>query len=279
MYPNFTSEFSYSFDISNWNWSLTDLAVPHLGAVEGLGTRLENLVTGLDELGYQYYLGTGNHTNNYTTYHFNYCISLITGIFDALALFTRDKYDMDIDDERTTIRTGGKPLFKQLQDHNEDLWHYIHQNHPFVELMYVIRPQIIHKDGVLMRGPGYSHSGGSNRSFWNSHIIKYEDMEEKYQTRFEKFYNQLQDEKLEYDPITKWGLICPDEKTKNLPMYNQFIEPYQFIKTSSRKLTEYVDGYLEILGNENRLQMLSEDRPERYDELMRFKNHMISPLL
>ena len=279
MYPQFNPKFSVNLDVSYWNWSLADLAVPHLGKVDGLGTRLENLITGLDELGYQYYMGTGNHTNNYTTYHFNYCISLITGMFDALALFTRDMYSVNLDDRRTTIRTG-EPLFKKLRSHNENLWHYIHSNHPFVELIYTIRPQVVHKDGVLMRGPGYSYRKGDDYSYWNSHIIKLDDMAEKYQTRFRKYYKQMDDELLKYDPLTKWGLICTsDETLEMIPTYDQFIEPYQFIKSAIEELMEYVDGFLKLVGNENRLQMLSEEQPDRYDELMEFKQHMMAPLI
>jgi hypothetical protein len=277
-YPDYSKSISISLDRSGWNWALTDLSIAHSGGIDGLNTRIENLVTGLDELGFQYYMGTGNHTNNYTIYHFNYCISLITGVFDSLALHTRDKFEFELEDKKTTIRTG-EPLFKKVRGVDDDLWSFIESNHPFVEMIYAIRPHVIHKDDIMMRGPGFKCRNMEGQRYWNSHILKLNDMEEKYLTDFYKYYRQMNDKLLGFDPMTKWGFICVENTMEHLPENDQFIEPYQFIKTASQELFDYVDMYLSTLGTDDRLQMLSKEHPDRYDDLIRFQNHMMSPIL
>jgi hypothetical protein len=43
-------------------------------------------------------------------YHFNYFISLITGIFDALALITKDQYNLNFRGDNYPQRTSLNPL-------------------------------------------------------------------------------------------------------------------------------------------------------------------------
>ena len=279
-FPKTEKDIGYSegFELTHWCWCLSDLIVSHTTNIDGISTRLENLIVGLDELGYQYYRGTGNHTNIYTRYHFDHCVSLITGIFDSLALHTRDKYGIELRDDKTNIRTG-EPLFKELRKKNEKLWEYIESNHPFVELIYVIRPLVIHKEGVMLRGPGYRYSEGDQYKNWESHVINMGELREKPRTDFSKYYEQLDDELLNYDPITKWGLICTNDTANRLPETTQDIEPYQFMKTAIRRLIKYTDKYLKILGEENRQEMLSNQYPDRYTHLMNIKQYMMTPLL
>jgi hypothetical protein len=46
------------------------------------------------QMGFQYYQGVDNDTMDNTLYHFNYFVSLITGIFDSLAIRTKNQYNL-----------------------------------------------------------------------------------------------------------------------------------------------------------------------------------------
>lgn len=279
IFPDEMDGGSVKYDFTIWCWSLPSIIVPHLVGVDGLGSRLHQLVIGIDNLGYQYYSGSDNPSNIKIKYHFNHMISLITGVFDSLAIHTRDMYELDIEKKQTTIRTG-EELFSQLREINEDLWRFIEKNHHFVELIYVLRPLIIHRDGVM----GGIQGSIENNSSWTSHYVGLDDMIDDDRSEFEKFYRQLNDELLEYDPLTKWGLICNDDTMERLPEKHQLVEPYQFVKTALRTLVEFVDEYLNILGYENHLNRQVEDANTEPMALYTYQRdnieeYMMSPLM
>lgn len=278
-YPEEMNGGSMGLDFTVWCWTLPSIIIPHMGGIDGLGARLENLVIGVDELGYQYYSGSDNSTNMKTRYHFDHIISLVTGVLDSLAIHTRDKYELDIENKQTSIRTGGR-LFSEIRELNEDLWSHIEKNHHFVELIYVFRPLIIHRDGVM--GGVQESIGGS--SAWTSHYVGLDDLNEEDQEEFEKYYHHLDDELLDYDPLTKWGLICRNETMERLPEKHQLIEPYQFIKTALRTLAEFVDEYLRILGFDNRLDRKIEEADSdpvalHIHQRSNIQKYMMSPLM
>ena len=60
----------------------------HFGVatLNAFARRFIYLLMSLDEVGLQYYSGVNNDTMDNTLYHFNYFISLVTGVFDSFAL-------------------------------------------------------------------------------------------------------------------------------------------------------------------------------------------------
>ncbi len=62
--------------------------------LDAFSSRFVFLLMALDEMGFQYYQGVDNDTMDNTLYHFNYFISLITGIFDSLAIRTKNQYNL-----------------------------------------------------------------------------------------------------------------------------------------------------------------------------------------
>lgn len=254
IYPDEMNGGSIKYEFTTWCWSLSNILVPHLEGIDGLVNRLHQLIIGIDELGFQYYSGSDNSSNMKTEYHFGHVISLITGIFDSLVIHTRDMYDLDIEKKQTSIRTGEK-LFGQLRDIDKDIWDFTHNNHHFVELIYVLRPLVIHRDGVM----GGTQGGIEDNSTWTSHYVGLNDLADEDRDEFEKYYQHLDDELLDYDPLTRWGLICYDDTMDRLPEEHQLIEPYQFVKTALRTLLEFIDNYLDILGYENSLNRQVEE--------------------
>ena len=64
--------------------------------MDALANRFEFLLRSVDEIGFLYYMKVNNDIKVDMMYHFNYAITLITGIFDSLALITKNTYELKI---------------------------------------------------------------------------------------------------------------------------------------------------------------------------------------
>jgi hypothetical protein len=175
----------------------------------------------------------------------------------VLALYTRDKYDIDVEDERTNIRTG-KPLFGDLRDENEGLWHHIHENHPFIEVLHIIRNDTVHQSSVMTRGPGFELREGEDTVPWRSHTIGLANLSEDDREDFRRYYNEMSDSMLSADPMTEWGVVTTEDQISKVGEYTQ-IDSYQFIKKATVTMAEFVDEYLRLLGFENQIKTLTGD--------------------
>lgn len=274
---------SYEIDFTLWYWTLPRVFVQHFTADEKgyLGSmldRLESLLIGIDKLGVQYYRGTGNHTDLLTRYHFNNGISLITGICDVLALHTKDKYDIDILDENTNLRTGNHPLLKELQDYNPEAWEYVHENHEVIELLHTVRNDIIHQNGVIKRGPGFSFQEHSETTVWRSQTLWMEELDESDRDKFRKYYEQLDDVVEEYDPVTKWGVVTEFDDPPEIYEHTQ-IEPYRFLKQATKEIAQFADEYLRLLNHPNRVQDSSDKGPASKSDVRRIVEYGLHPFL
>lgn len=251
---------TYRIGRTNWCWSLSRLLIPHFSANEYLGSmidRIESLCVGIDEIGTQHYRGTGNHTDIMVRYHFNNCISLLTGIGDVLALHTRDMLDVDVSDRNTNLRVGSNPVLQALKEENEDAWLHVQQNHPFIELLHIFRNDIIHQSGVIKRGPGHTVTG-DNMVEWGSHSIWLTTLSEDDREDFKKYYTQLDDSVLPYELMTEWGIITPERENPTITEHTS-IDAYQFTKRAVAEMVEFVDEYLRLLGFPNRIRTLTDN--------------------
>jgi hypothetical protein len=99
----------HGFNRGLWYWYSFRTKVPffHVGVtinepyLDAFSSRFINILMSIDEIGIQYYSGVNNDTLDDTMYHFNYFITLISGIFDALALTTKDKYELTFSMDNT----------------------------------------------------------------------------------------------------------------------------------------------------------------------------------
>jgi len=254
---------SYKIDFTLWYWTLPRVFVQHFtsdeeGYLGSMLDRFDSLFIGIDKLGEQYYRGTGNHTDLMTRYHFNHGISLLTGICDVLALHTKEKYDIEILDKNTNLRTGKHPLLKELQEHNQEAWEYVHDNHAIIELLHTVRNDIIHQSGVIKRGPGFSFREHNETTEWRSQTLSMEELDKTDREKFGKYYQQLDDVVEEYDPVTKWGVVTEFDEPPEIHNHTH-IEPYRFLKRSTKEIAHFVDEYLCLLNHHNRL----EDPPDK----------------
>ena len=273
---------TFSIDRPLWCWCISRLLVQHLsaGSNDYLGSlfdRFDSLVIGIDKLCEQHYRGTGNHTDILIRYHFNNCVSILTGIGDALALYTRDKYDIDIEDDRTNIRTG-KSLFKAIRDENEELWHHIESNHQFFEILHLIRNDVIHQSGVMTRGPGFTLTDGENTVPWKSHTIGLNNLSGDDIEDFRKYYNGMSDSMFSTDPMTEWGIVTTEDEIPEIRQYTH-INSYQFIKKATATMAQFVDEYLRLLGFSNQIKMLTDDGILRRSTVETVAGEALFPLI
>lgn len=279
-YHSYEEGSSYTTGLTLWCWTLAKLFLHHAsgrGYISSMVDRFESLFISIDKVGEQYYSGAHNESDILIRYHFNNGISLLTGITDVLALQARDDYGIDIDDRQTNLRTGDHPLLPQLREHNPDLYNYVHKNHHLIELLHTIRNDIIHRKGLMTRGPGVSIDE-QWKSNWNSQYIDLGNLDEDKSDMFGKYYSQFDDSIEEYDPVSNWGIVVID--SDEIEIYEDtLIEPYRFLKKAVYQMVEFADGFLDHLGEENRFEQLDDSGMVHKSDVKRIQNHDLFPLI
>ena len=93
---------------------------------------------------------------NTMMYHFNYFIILISGIFDSLAIKTKNKYGLSfINDKQPSTtslnKNAGKYFLKALREKEPKL--HIHRSEfaYFINLIYEFRELLIHREMLDMQ--------------------------------------------------------------------------------------------------------------------------------
>lgn len=228
-----------------WYWYLFRYNVPnfHVGTLinepflDAFSTRFVYLLRSVDEIGFRYYKGVNNDTIDDMMYHFNYSISLITGIFDSLALITKNKYNLQFDDENIPQRTSlnpkvGKSFLRAIREEYPDLRKHIRGHVNFIKLIYELRELVIH--GKLLEKTRFS---GENN--WEMGALK---VDESILMYFPREYKTQK-----YKPLTGWGVYKNNGQICNLGGYI-FLEPFEFIKNVVKVLISFSNGYLRLLG-------------------------------
>ena len=154
---------------------------------------------------------------------------MITGIFDNLAIATKEKYQIKLrydHPSRTSLSNStGQDFLKELKKHNPDLRSHIDNYREFINLIYELREVTIHREGF--GDIGYTHN-----------------------TRFTWYFKINNDivcsvkrcgDKLPFnESLSNWGIIKD-------PIFT-LLEPFHFVKAAGMKLAVFSDGYLRLLG-------------------------------
>lgn len=199
--------------------------------------RFEFLLKCVDEIGMQFFLGVNNDTEDDTMYNFNYFISLITGIFDNLALETKNRLNIifkgdDIPWKISLNKKAGEDFLDALKQKNPDLRQHITTNADFINLIYQLRDVIIHREGVKTIQYG-SWFGTRSDEYIFVKISK----------ELFDLINRLGDKMKKYDPVSEWGVH------KDVLGYK--MSPYDFAKSATLRLSEFSNIYLKLLGFQN----------------------------
>lgn len=220
-----------------WYWHSTRLKLPHFNVdnemISALANRVYFSLMALDEIGIQYYLGTNNDTMDTTIYHFNYLLSLFTGIFDNLALKTNTQLGINESDVRK-ISFNNDDYLDKIRDKDTDLRDFISEYLNFIRLIHKFRNKVIHREGL--ETTSFSNQGDIR---WNANFIKIDD-------DVKNRLNELDNKKV-HDPFTNWGYF-------ELTPKNTYIEPYHFSKMGISQVIEFCDEYLKLLGYDSSIE-------------------------
>ena len=251
----------YTLNKGLWYWLSTRLKLAHYNVgtppvgdpmLDALAYRFYYALMALDEMGIQYFLGANNDTKDNTLYHFNYLITLITGIFDNLALKTNTQLGINYTDLRKVSinNKSGRDFLKEVKNKRPDIRDHIHSYVVFISLIYLFRELVVHREGLSKTGFDYRSRDGN----WRANFIKVSaEIKRKLKACGDKAGN--------YDPFTKWGFY--ESGTQ------YFLDPYNFSLEAIKKLSEFIEKYLEFLGY-NSFIKTQEQKDDDFTKTMKF---------
>ena len=198
--------------------------------LDAFSQRVCFLLMCIDEIGFQRYSVVNNDTMEDMVYHFNYFITLITGVFDSLAIQTFNKYGLTFEGSNNPSRISlnsntGKEFLKALKLNNPALRQHIQDNADLIKAPYLLRDLVIHRESL--------HGHNFNVNGWKANLLYvHKD--------FVECLKRLGDKYETYNEITKFGIYS-----------GSFLCPYQFAKTLACSLFNFCNIYLQLLGYTN----------------------------
>lgn len=197
-----------------------------MDSTESLADRFSDMLIAIDEIGMNYYTGANNDTLHAIIYHFNYWITLFTGVFDALAWISKYRYQIEFDQVwQIGLRSSRQRDFTRLLfEKNVKLRDFLRVNSPVIELMYDPRNLVIHRE----RLKGLRFSNRIENFDFNMVRIP------------EGFFDKIVAlSKEKGDVLNEWG---------HYKLYREiYLEPYRFVRKATSVLIEFANGYLKLL--------------------------------
>ena len=167
----------YSVNKGFWYWLSFRLKVPFFNVgdqiLDALSQRFVFSLMSVDEMGFQFYSGVNNDTMDGILYHFNYLISLVSGIFDNLAIRTFNQYHLTFEGSNIPSRISlkndlGRHFLRALREKNQALRNHINQHVHFIKAIYLIRDTILHREGL--KHACFEHRGKEGP--WKANFIE-----------------------------------------------------------------------------------------------------------
>lgn len=239
---------NHFLDKNLWYWDSFRTKIPHyhvparenqesVHILEGFAARFKFLLLALDEIGVQVYFPRDEDIM--IPYHFNYFLSLATGILDNLAIETKHKYGIKFNGDhipsRTSLSGGGQDFIREIKSINTDLYSHIKNYGNLRKLIFELREVANHKEGF--RNMSYREA----RGYWYFFVI---------QKTTQNLIKSCGDKPTKYDRFSLWGIF--DKQ------FFIFLEPYRFVVTATTQLVQFCDRYLELLGFRNFFETLPE---------------------
>lgn len=219
--------------------------------ISALADRLVDMLTAIDEIGQQYYLGVNNNTQSKIVYHFNYWLTLYVGVLDNLALITQLRYQIPIvDAEKVGLsRSRHKDFLKEVDKHNPQIDSLLIANSSIVNLTHDPRNTVIHRERLK------SVTVDNRNEGFYLNMIRIS----------EEFFNRIVAlSKNKGDKLNKWG--------HHRSHTDYFLEPYRFVKETTEILINFVNEYLDTLDFEEYLKIYPEIK-KRIKESETKKSH------
>lgn len=243
-----------NMDKGYWYWIYFRWKIPHYNVaipksnspeaendiLNALGKRICHLLIAVDELGKLHYF---EDDEIMMLYHFNYLVSLISGIFDNLAIHTYEKYSITLPAEKIPIgislkNNGGKKFLDEVQKNNIELRDHIRKHGDFIKLIDKFRQRVIHAEGLKEIG------------FFFDFKMHYPILID---SDINRIIRSCGDRQGPYKKLTEWGVY------DYVPEYpNHFyLDRYYFAKSATRLLLKFADKYLKLVGHKKFLDKLN----------------------
>jgi hypothetical protein len=205
--------------------------------MEAFAARFVFMLVSLDEMGIQYYSGVNNDTMDNTMYHFNYFISLVSGIFDSLAIEAKNRMGLAFEGDHVPSRTSlsnksGKEFLRALRDTNQNLRNHITANVDLINITYLLRESILHGEGF--RDSAFELNSADAK--WKANFLRIS-------TEASEMIRRCGNRPRKYDPWSEFG-VYED-------ISGHWLSPFIFAKAAVPKLVEFSDKFLEMMGYDN----------------------------
>ncbi|WP_458746469.1 hypothetical protein [Candidatus Nitrosocosmicus sp. T] len=159
-------------------------------------------------------------------YHIEYIISLVTGIFDNLALLSNIYYSLNFQNRLVSLSNdSGKVFLTSFGIKNPALKNFIHNSRNFINLVYAFREKVVHQEGLN----GSIHSLVPN---WNSFI--------RIDRQINYYIKSCGDKKHLYKYITNWVIIKQEDEI--------LLDPFFFSQNLLNEIVVFVRGYIPLIN-------------------------------
>ena len=221
----------------NWYWlsfrSKVRFYYESTPILDAFASRFIYLLMSADEIAFQYYSGVTNDALDRTAYHFNYLLTLITGIFDSLAIETRDRLKLSFKGDHIPWKTSlspssGDDFLKAVRGTKPALRKHINDYVDFILLIYLMRELVVHREGLQKAG-FESH----REEKWEANILEVPK-------EVANLIKACGDRKSSTNPFSEWGVFAFSSKP--------VLVPHLFAAAATKKLVEFSNKYLEHLG-------------------------------
>lgn len=238
-----------------WYWYSFRSKVPNYNVgdyiLDALASRFVYMLMSVDQMGFQYYSGVNNDLMQNMIYHFNYFISLVSGVFDNLAIASKNRLGLAFRGDSIPARTSlnpkaGKEFLKALGGKNHELHKHITNHTNFVNLIYSLRELVTHREML----PKTTFENRNEK--WNAMFITVD-------TSVADLIRQCGDMSQDYEPVTLWGQY-------ELAGENH-LEPFHFSKAAASLLASFCNTYLRLLGYSNFLE--TREKQDEKDDFVR----------
>lgn len=189
-----------------------------------LADRITDMLIAIDEIGINYYTNVNNDTQDIIIYHFNYWITLFTGVLDTLALISKYRYQIKFDNPME-VDLRKSEFKKKLFSENQIFGDFFNKNSLIINLMHNPRNLVTHRE----RLKGLRLENSDENFCFNVVRIP-----------AEFFIQIVRISKERGNAIEEWGCYKHYDDC--------FLEPYRFVQNATAVLIEFADEYLELLN-------------------------------
>jgi hypothetical protein len=231
------SKNSRELTIGYWYHLSTYEKLPHIFGfndpiMSGLFNRMSFALHCLDEIGIQNFKDVTPNNQYITSYNFTYLISLITGIFDNLAIITDSLLHFEIKTHEEKTLSKNRKVFRNcVKETYPELFDFIHNSDLFISLIHEFREITIHREGF---DPLTFRKGDKNNGFLTCFVRLPLNMNK----AIDLIKKNEGDPQVRY-PASSWGLYECNEEF--------FLNPYNFSLMAMLTLVKFTDRYLELL--------------------------------